>query len=137
MKTMRFLSSVILAGLAGCSPVLSHRGRPSSDAGMAVLQQSSNRLIYVSKVDERRILRNDGGSYELSPGVHSISLRFNVKQTQMVIPHAQEFDLSFDAKQGRKYRVEFKNNEDGSKWSAWILDVTDGQRVSSIITDRD
>ena len=103
----------------------------------AFLKLNSDDTLFISKIDDKR---NWGGTkdlLELSPGVHTLSLNFHKSRLKGKTKNYQEFDLSFDAKPGGKYQIEFKANKDYSKWSACIMDTIDNRRVSTLITDTD
>jgi len=106
---------------------------------MAVLQTSSNIDVFVYSIDKKRVAQGKDVRYEFEPGIHTITLKFHKQSasTERSIPSHIEFDLSIDAKTGKTYQIEHLKNQDYSTWSTCIIDASNKNRVSSIITNKD
>ncbi len=104
-----------------------------------MLQPGSQMDVFVYSVDGKRVAQADDISFELAPGVHTITIRFRKKRTSSgnPIPNSTEFDLSIEAKAGKTYQIEHVKNDNYSKWSACIIDAANNNRVSYIITNED
>jgi plastocyanin len=135
----QILIIIILIFTIQCSLLHKHQV-PSRPIGeMAVLQTSSKMDVFVYSVDEKRVAQGDDIRYEFEPGVHTISLRFRKKKTssEKSIPSSIEFDLSIDAMAGKTYQIKHEKNDNYSKWSTCIIDASNNNRVSSIMTNED
>ena len=122
-----------------CSLLHKHQA-PSRPIGeIAVLQTSSQMDVFVYSIDGKRVALGDDIRYEFEPGVHTIACRFRKKKTtsEKPIPSRIEFDLSIDAKAGKTYQIEHIKNDNYSKWSTCIIDASNKNRVSSMITNED
>ena len=154
-STCRFpgwVASLALLSLAGCGPLLLKfkpkpkptpapvttpapaAVRPAPD--MAVLQLDTTSVLYVAKINEHAI-SGQAALLELAPGVQTLSLRFHKDQLKNQTQGYREFDLSFDARPGRTFKVEFETNKDYTKWSAYVWDLSEHRRVSRIMTHLD
>ena len=133
------IAAIALAGclLVGCATVHQLVDPPRPTGPIASLDCSRKLIIYVLKVDGKRVFDDDREHFEFSPGIHTLSIRFHAAPKQQTIHNGSEFDLSFDAKANHKYKIEFSINQDYSKWSAHILDLATNSRVSSVIRDDD
>jgi hypothetical protein len=112
---------------------------PRARGEIAVLQTSSSIDVFVYSIDGKRVALGDDIHYELEPGVHTFSMRFRKQNVAYKKPGSTriEFDLSIDAKAGKTYQIEYIRNLDNSAWSTCIIDASNKNRVSSIITDKD
>ena len=135
----RKLGAVILVvgTLMGCATLHTVADPPRPPGPIASLECNKKLLIYLLKIDGKRVFDADAARFEVPPGIHTLSLRFRATPKQQPIRNGSEFDLSFDAKAEHKYRIEFSINQDYSTWSAHVLDLDTNRRVSSIITDKD
>jgi hypothetical protein len=133
------IAAIVLAGctLVGCAAVHPLVEPPRPTGPIATLDYSKKLIIYLLKIDGKRVFDDQVGHFDVAPGIHTLSLRFHPAPKQQTIRNGSEFDLSFDAKANHKYKIEFSINQDYSKWSAHILDLDTNHRVSSIITDND
>ena len=151
-----WMASLALAGLSGCTtpPLLLKlmpnskpraaaspaptptpvAARPAPD--LAALQLDTTLVLYVAKLNDHPI-SGQLALLELAPGVQTLSLRFHKDQLKSRAQAYGEFDLSFDAKPGQTYKVEFQTNKDFTKWSAYVWDLSEHRRMSRIITDLD
>jgi len=146
------ITSLALVGLSGCAPLLlkfkpkpkpvttpvaapvAAPVRPAPD--MAALQLDITGVLYVAKINEHPF-KGGVSLLELAPGVQTLSLRFHKDQLKNRTQRYDEFDLSFDARPGRTYKVEFESNKDYTKWSAYIWDLSEHRRMSRIVTHLD
>ena len=133
------IAAIVLAGLAlaGCATVHKFVDPPPLQGPVASLVYNQKLIIYILKIDGKRVIDDHVDHFDFAPGIHTFSLRFHPAPKQLKVRNGSEFDLSFDAKANHKYRIEFSINQDYSKWSAHILDMETNGRVSSIITDND
>jgi hypothetical protein len=122
---------------SNCAFLRKDEGSHRPGAGVAMLKLNADDTLYVSKIDDKHSWGDAKDLLELSPGVHTLSLNFRKSRLKGRTNLYQEFDLSFDAKPGGKYLIEFKANQDYSRWSACIMDTADNRRVSTLITDAD
>jgi hypothetical protein len=130
----------IALGLTIQCSLFHRRQGPTLPAGStATLQSSASTDVYVFSIDGKRVAQSADNRHEFTSGVHTFTFRFHKKKksSDMPIPNSTEFDLSIDAKVGKIYQVEYKKSENGSKWSTCIIDASNGNRVSSIITNED
>jgi hypothetical protein len=136
--TMKKAAS-FLAGctLVGCATVHTLVEPPVAKGPIASLDNSRKLLVYILKIDGKRVFDADAERFEFPPGIHTLSLRFHAPPKQQKVRNGSEFDLSFEAKAKHQYRIEFTSNADYSKWSAHVQDLDTHSRVSSIITDND
>ena len=106
---------------------------------VAVLQPTPDADLYVYLIDEKRAAQGNDIRHEFTPGVHTFTLRFRKKEivSGKPIPHSGEFNLSIDAKVGKTYQIIHTKNNNYSKWSTYIVDVSNKNRVSSIMTNED
>ena len=130
---------LILIFTIQCSYFQKPQVSPRAKGEMAVLQTSSSIDVFVYSIDEKRVAQGDDIRYELEPGVHTITLRFRKQKTtaKRLGSTRIEFDLSIDAKVGETYQIEYISNLDNSTWSTCIIDASNKNRVSSIITNKD
>jgi hypothetical protein len=133
------IAAFVLAGctLVGCATVHSLVEPPRPTGPIATLVYNQKSIIYLLKIDGKRVFDDQVSHFDVTPGIHTLSLRFHPAPKQQKVRNGSEFDLSFDAKANHKYRIEFSINQDYTKWSAHILDLDTNHRVSSIITDND
>ncbi|HEX7552488.1 MAG TPA: hypothetical protein VF378_02965 [Geothrix sp.] len=133
------IAAIALAGLAlaGCATVHQLVDTPPLKGPVATLAYDHKLIVYILKIDGKRVFDDQVSHFDFPPGIHTFSLRFHPAPKQQTIHNGSEFDLSFDAKPNHKYRIEFSINQDYSKWSAHILDLETNSRVSSVITDDD
>ena len=133
------IATIVFSGLAllGCVPLHTLVDSPRPKGPIASLDYNKKLIIYILKIDGKRVFDDDVDHFEFLPGIHTLSIRFHTAPKREPIHNGQEFDLSFDAKPGHKYKIKFSINQDYSKWSAYILDLDSNSRVSSIITDND
>lgn len=131
--------AIILIFTIQCSIFHKHTVSPRPIGEMAVLQTSSKMDLFVYSIDEKRVAQGDDIRYEFEPGVHTFAFRFHKKKAspERLIPSRIEFDLSIDAKAGKTYQIEHEKNDNYSKWSTCIIDASNKNRVSSIITNED
>ena len=102
-----------------------------------MLELNSDTILYISKIDGDRFRSNIKNLIELTPGIHTLVLDFRTSWLKGLTKNHQEFDLSFDAKADRRYKVEFNANKDYSKWSVYIMDTAEKRRVSTLASDAD
>ena len=104
-----------------------------------MLQFDPHANLHVYSMDGKRVAQGDEARCEFQPGVHTFTLRFRNRNTPSgnAIPHSGEFDLSIDAKSGKTYKIVHVKNDDYSKWSTYIVDSSNNNRISSIITNED
>jgi hypothetical protein len=140
----RKIAAIALAGyalvgwaLVGCATVHALVEPPPLKGPIASLAYDHKLLVYLLKIDGKRVFDDQVSHFDFAPGIHTLSLRFHPAPKQQTVRNGSEFDLSFDAQANHKYRIEFSINQDYSKWSAHILDLETNRRVSSIITDND
>jgi hypothetical protein len=133
------VAALALSGLllAGCATVRKHLDPPRPQGPVATLAYNQKLIVYLLKIDGKGVFNDEVDHFELTPGIHTLSLRFHPAPRQQKVRNGSEFDLSFDAKADHKYTIEFNINQDYSKWSAHILDLDTNRRVSSILTDAD
>ena len=133
------IAAVALAGfaLAGCATMHSLVEPPRPTGPTATLDYNKKLLVYLLKIDGKRVFDDQVDHFDFAPGIHTLSLRFHPAPGQQKVHNGSEFDLSFDAKANHTYRIEFSISQDYSKWSAHVLDLATNSRVSSIITDND
>jgi hypothetical protein len=122
---------------SNCAFLRKDEGLHRPNAEVAILKLNSDDILYISKIDDKRIWGDIKDHLEFPPGVHTLSLNFHKSRLKGRAKSFQEFDLSFDAKPGGKYQIKFTAEKDYSKWSACILDTVDNRRVSTLITDTD
>jgi hypothetical protein len=130
-------AGIVVAGLtlAGCASLHRFVDPPPLKGPVASLAYDHKLIVYLLKVDGKRVFDDQVDHFDFPPGIHTLSLRFHPAPRQQKIHNGTEFDLSFDAKPEHRYKIEFSINQDYSKWSAHILDLNTNSRVSSIITD--
>jgi hypothetical protein len=133
------IAVIALAGLAlaGCASMHKLVDPPPLKGPVASLAYDHKLIVYILRIDGKRVFDDQVDHFDFAPGIHTFSLRFHPAPRQQKIHNGTEFDLSFDAKPNHKYKIEFSINQDYSKWSAHILDLETHSRVSSIITDGD
>jgi hypothetical protein len=122
-----------------CSLFHKRQGPTLPVGSRAMLQSGASMDVYVFSIDGKRVTQSVDNHHEFTSGVHTFTFRFHKKKksSDKPIPNSTEFDLSIDAKVGKIYQVEYKKSEDSSRWSTCIIDVSNGNRVSSIITNED
>ena len=148
------VASLVLTSLVGCAPpplLLKLKPKPKPAAtpvsapaaatvrpapDMAALQLDITSVLYVAKINEHPI-SGQLEFFELAPGVQTLSLRFRKDQIKNRTQPYSEFDLSFDARPGQTYKVEFETNKDYTRWSAYVWDLSEHRRMSRIITHLD
>ena len=133
------IATLVLASLAllGCATVHKFMEPPPLKGPVASLAYDHKLIVYILKIDGKRVFDDQVDHFDFLPGIHTFSLRFHPAPKQQKIHNGTEFDLSIDAKPNHKYKIEFSINQDYSKWSAHILDLETNSRVSTIITDND
>ncbi len=129
--------TLVVGTFVGCTTVHTLMEPPRPKGPSASLEYNRKLLLYVLKIDGKRVFDAAVDRFEFAPGIHTLSLRFRPAPGQQTIRSGSEFDLSFDAQANHRYRIEFSGSQDYSKWSAHILDLDTQRRVSSIITDMD
>ncbi len=112
-------------------------GPPPPSSDIAVLMLSQDPMLYVSKLDGKGSWGKTEDHLDLAPGIHTVSLNLHKSPLKGRGKQSQEFDLSFEAKRGGKYRIEWVASKDYSRWSACIMDVAKDRRVSTLMTDAD
>lgn len=133
------IAAIALAclALAGCGTMHALVEPPRPSGPIASLDYTKKLLVYILKIDGKRVFDDQVDHFDFPPGIHTLSLRFHPAPRQQSIRNGSEFDLSFEAKAKHKYRIEFSSSQDYSKWSAHIVDLEGNRRVSSISTDND
>ncbi len=139
MRWKYILIAIISTFTVQCSFFHKQQVSPQPKGEMAVLQSDSKMNVYVYSIDGKRAAQGDDICYEFMPGVHTFSLRFRKKKSssEKPIPNSIEFDLSIEAKAGKTYQIEHVKNEDYSKWSTCIVDASNKNRMSYMITSED
>jgi len=141
MSRSAFSSLCILAGLcilhSHCALIRKDEASTRPIGEMAVLKLQSDSILYISNLDEKRQWRDVKDQLELSPGIHTVSFNFHKSRIKGPAAKMEAFDLSFDARPGGRYQIEFNASKDYSKWSACIMDTIQVRRVSVLITDSD
>ena len=131
------ITAILCLSYSNCAFMRREEASTRPHEEIVFLKLDPNNILYVSKLDGKLVWADVKDHLELSPGIHTLSLNFRKSRLKGQVKNFREFDLSFDAKAGGKYKIEFNANNDFSKWSACILDVADRRRVSTQITDTD